>query len=171
MESPTWSDSFGEDPPSHHFAVHLKLSASPTPVECSSSSSSSPDLFTPKPTKGVQPPPITISPRKHRWKTGISPWSIPSSLPSTILSEEVSPSSSELNCGEKKREPVGYRSSSCSPSQLRTVMGPQQEAPTVARATPFLPGISGGIWSPPCWPISTSPDKDSDDVSLKTLQS
>jgi hypothetical protein len=46
-----------------------------------------------------------------------------------------------------------------------------QEAPKVARATPFLPGISGGIWSPPGWPTTlTPPEKEKEKKKEKEIE-
>lgn len=49
--------------------------------------------------------------------------------------------------------------------ELRSITSPPQEKTTFARATPFLPGISGGIWSAPTWPAPEKAEKENDDVS------
>lgn len=52
-------------------------------------------------------------------------------------------------------------------TQLRTTVLPQtQDTTATALATPFLPGISGGIWSPPSWATPPpAPEKKEEDVS------
>ena len=95
---------------------------------------------------------------KDRWRTGVTPWSI-NVAPTVDGSSSSSDSPSSNGC----RETV--RAAYC-------IWRTKPEPISVARATPFLPGISGGIWSttlsssPHMSYSPTSTPSGGDDVSL-----
>lgn len=114
--------------------------------------------------------PNTAPAHKDRWRTGVTPWSI-NVAPTVDGSSSSSDSPSSNGCRETVR--AAYCIWRTNDQQPRPNVAQAKPEPiSVARATPFLPGISGGIWSttlsssPHMSYSPTSMPSGGDDVSL-----
>lgn len=91
--------------------------------------------------------PTTAPAHKERWRTGVNTWSI-NVAPAVDGSSSSSDSPPSNGCRALVCATTAEVSCATDLQQPRPIVAPVRPEPvSVARATPFLPGISGGIWS------------------------